>query len=295
MHTIVVGFDGSEQARDALALAEVLRGPDGEEPIVAVVDPVEPLLGDAKQWTEAGQSNFDRCLELAAEQLGRSTFVGRTATGEAHVALADIAREVDADLIVLGSTHRGKLGRVLPGSVGEHLLQSSPCAVAVAPKGYAQHRHPPIALVGVGYDASQEASVARREAEALARRFDAQLRLIGVAPGIENLTPGGRITTTNPAYVRELRERIASGLEAAAAACAPDTDVETAFEEGDPAAALADQGVELDLLVLGSRGHGPLRTVVLGGVAWDTVRMAPCPVLVVPRGARVEDPAATPG
>lgn len=247
---IVVGFDGSDQARDALALAEVLRGPDGEEPIVESID-----------------------------------------AGDAADALAEIARDVDADVIVIGSTHRGKLGRVLPGSVGERLLGSAPCAVAIAPKGYAQHRHPPISLVGVGYDASGEASVARREAEALARRFNAQLRLIGVAPGIENL-PGGRITNTNPAYVRSLRERVADGLEAALAACDSDTDTEAVFQEGDPAAALAGQGVELDLLVLGSRGHGPLRTVVLGGVAWDTVRTAPCPVLVVPRGARVENAAA---
>ncbi len=289
MRRIVVGFDGSEQARDALALADVLRGRDGEELTVAVVDSVEPLLGEAAQSTEARESKFERCREAAAEQLGRSSFVHQTATGAAPAALEQIARDAEADLIVLGSTHRGRLGRVLPGSVGERLLQGSPCAVAVAPNGYAEHAHPAIALVGVGYDASPEASVARREAEALARHFDAQLRLIGVAAGAEGSGRGGTAATSPGATPRR---RIAAGLEAGAAACAPDIDVETVLEEGDPAAALAGQGVELDLLILGSRRHGPLRTVLLGGVAWDTVRLAPCPVLVVPRGAHLESPAA---
>ena len=279
MRKIVVGFDGSEQAGDALALAEVLRGANGDELIVAVVDSVEPLVGEVEQWTDARSASFDRCFEAAADRLGRSTFVGRTATGPAPAALQRIAGEEDADLIVLGSTHRGRVGRVLPGSVGELMLQGSPCAVAIAPRGYAEHGHPPISLVGVGYDGSSEASIARREAEALARRFDAQLRLIGVAPAGD----------------ADARDQIAAVLESGAAGCAADTDLEKVLEEGDAAAALADQGVELDLLVLGSRGRGPVRTVLLGGVAWDTVRMAPCPVLVVPRGARIEQAASAGG
>ena len=48
-------------------------------------------------------------------------------------------RRMDAGLIVVGSTHTGRAGRVLPGSTAERLLHGSPCPVAVAPKGYA-HR-----------------------------------------------------------------------------------------------------------------------------------------------------------
>ena len=42
----------------------------------------------------------------------------------------------DAALIVVGSTHTGRAGRVLPGSTGERLLHGSPCAVAVVPTDY---------------------------------------------------------------------------------------------------------------------------------------------------------------
>ena len=54
---------------------------------------------------------------------------------------------------------------------------------------------------------------------------------------------------------------------------------------GDPAREIAAQGVELDLLVLGSRGYGPLRRTLLGGVARDVVTLAPCPVIVLPRSS----------
>lgn len=62
---------------------------------------------------------------------------------------------------------------------------------------------------------------------------------------------------------------------------------------GDPAAVLAEHGVEADLLVVGSRGHGPLRRALLGGVSAVT-GAAPCPVIVVPRsngGARSDEAA----
>ena len=60
---------------------------------------------------------------------------------------------------------------------------------------------------------------------------------------------------------------------------------ETKLAEGDPAAVLADQGVELDLLVLGSRGYGPVRATLLGAVSAEVMRTAPCPVVVTPREA----------
>ena len=69
---------------------------------------------------------------------------------------------------MVGSSHRGKLGRVLPGSVGESLLRGAPCAVAVAPRGYAGAEHPAIGLIGVAYDGSEEAKLALGEAERLA-------------------------------------------------------------------------------------------------------------------------------
>jgi nucleotide-binding universal stress UspA family protein len=53
---------------------------------------------------------------------------------------------------------------------------------------------------------------------------------------------------------------------------------------GDPARALAEEaGKGIDLMVLGSRGYGPVGRVLLGGVSTALVRMAPCSLLIVPR------------
>ena len=57
---------------------------------------------------------------------------------------------------------------------------------------------------------------------------------------------------------------------------------------GDPAASLAMASAGLDLLVLGSRGYGPVRTALFGSVSRAVVSSAHCPVVVVPR--RIANP-----
>ena len=66
--------------------------------------------------------------------------------------------------------------------------------------------------------------------------------------------------------------------------------VEAVIEEGDPAAVLARNGVDLDLLVIGSRGYGPVRRTLLGGVSAEVVRTAPCPVSSCPAAPPPGDP-----
>jgi nucleotide-binding universal stress UspA family protein len=59
-----------------------------------------------------------------------------------------------------------------------------------------------------------------------------------------------------------------------------------AFVEDDPAQTLVRVSEHLDLLVCGSRGYGPLRAVLLGGVSRRVAVEAHCPVIVLPRGVR---------
>jgi hypothetical protein len=64
-----------------------------------------------------------------------------------------------------------------------------------------------------------------------------------------------------------------------------DVWAEPAFLHGDPAQQLAMESEVADLLVIGSRGYGPMKSVLLGGVSGKIVRTAACPVLIVPHGA----------
>ena len=145
---IVVGVERNERSRDALALARTLARAVGTRLILVAVYPVGgrsavlPPHAHATAMAEEAQST----LEWAARPLGgvRATLRAVPCTSVTR-GLQQVAEEEDALAIVVGPSHRGTLGHVLPGAVGERLLHGAPCPVAVAPLGYwsdALPRHP---------------------------------------------------------------------------------------------------------------------------------------------------------
>jgi nucleotide-binding universal stress UspA family protein len=177
---------------------------------------------------------------------------------------------------------------VLPGSVGESLLRGAPCAVAVAPQGYARTEHPSIRLIGVAYDRSEEAKLALGQAERLAQAFGARLQVITVVPVRATIVREADIVIEADLageLGQALRHHYQHLLDEATSALVGETGAESALEEGDPAAILAKRASKLDLLVMGSRGYGPIRSALLGGVSAQVIRTASCPVLVTRRGS----------
>ena len=81
----------------------------------------------------------------------------------------------------------------------------------------------------------------------------------------------------NQALRRELGEKLDLAAERG------EVETTTSLTDGDPAAVLEAESGELDLLVLGSRGYGPLRSVILGSVSAAAVEGAACPIVVTPR------------
>jgi nucleotide-binding universal stress UspA family protein len=273
MTTIIIGFDGSSEARDALRLGSAMGHAIDADLIVATASNPRGV-GAGASVAEVFTGIFNKARqelphrEFAMRELRDSDAVG---------GLKDLAAREQADLIVIGSTHRGKLGRVVPGSVGERLLVGSPCPVAVAPRGYASREHFGLGLIGVAYDGSLESRVALQYALALARQLDSTLRVITIVPDI-GPDADFSLKAVIQDHGRDVRDAALDSLP-------PWVEVEAALEEGDPAKALARHGVDLDLLAIGSRGYGPLRQSLVGGVSADVMRAAPCPVLAVPRTA----------
>lgn len=282
MKRVLVGFDGSAESRDALRLANAFAGLEGAKLIVAAVFSFDPLpVRSNTTFAEAEAQYFKHCFDQAQTQLGHG-FESRSVSWVSPAkALNEIAEDEQIDLIVIGSTHRGSVGRVLPGSVGERLLHGAPCAVAVAPRGFAEGEHVGIGLIGVAYNGSEEAKLALDEAKRLAQELDCRLRLITAVP---TQTPA----LLRALYMEALRDHFRKVLDEAPLTVGESDDVEAVLEEGNPAAVLAKHGVELDLLVIGSRGYGPLRRTLLGGVSAEVMRTAPCPVVVVPRAANAQ-------
>jgi nucleotide-binding universal stress UspA family protein len=303
MTKVIVGFDAREESDDALVLSQSLAATYDAELHVAIVLPRSRIpFEEAIAGGQLSAQLDQRLYESAEQRLGDTDFVRASLDGElggrsAARALYEYARAEGADLIVVGSSHRGKLGRILPGSVGESLLRGAPCAVAVAPRAYARREHPGFGLIGVAYDGSEEAGLALEEAERLSRSLDAELRVITVNPVV--------ITTVLPVLSRfeldaesmeslfaDQRRFYRRVLDTAVAKLGDESTVEAIFEEGDPAVVLAEQGVELDLLVMGSRGYGPVRSALLGAISSAVMRTAPCPVLITPRGLEHADRSA---
>jgi nucleotide-binding universal stress UspA family protein len=284
---LIVGVDGSERSRDALALAVQLAEP-GEGVLLAHVHPYgalsDLLSGDdyarlVREVAESTLSAANETLPPATERVMQLVSNRSPAAG-----LHDLAAEKDAALIVVGSSHRSGLGRVLAGSVAESVLAASPVPVAIAPRGLADSEDS-IRIVGCGFDGSPEADAALGWAADIARRRRARLEVLAVHPRIAFAGVSSAGAFGYQSADDTLRRTLEKQMRDAIASLGPGVDVSGRLLDGDPSTALVDASKELDLLTLGSRGYGPIRTVLLGSVSRTLVREGACSVVVLPRGA----------
>lgn len=285
--TYIVGHDGSDASRAALRFATVLAGAAGGDVVVAHVYPWT-MRSYAKGASPGPVAALDEQSRADAAQMLTDEGVPEAMQhvmggGSPAEGLQRLVESRQTALVAVGVTHRGTLGRIVPGGVAEHLLHGAPCPVAVVPADAAAT---PIRTVAVAYDDSREARAALQVGTALARRLDARLRVVGVSQtGRSFVTPAGV-----PYLVEEPRgdaeERLKSRLTSVADGLPSDLHADVRVHSGPVAPALVTACADgVDLLVIGSRGYGPSRSVLLGSVSRHVVDHAPCPVIVVPRTA----------
>jgi nucleotide-binding universal stress UspA family protein len=276
---LLVGYDGSEGGRDALELARVFGSIEESSALVVAVMPYTPLPVGTTELERDAAKEAEPLLAEARERLAGLAVETRAYGGGSPAGvITDAAEAGMADAIVLGSPHRGAVGRTLIGSVAEGVLHGAPCAALVAPRGYAGNGHGPFATIAVAYDGTPEAKAALARARALAERSRAALRVLTVvAPPVALPGVAGYVPVNPPEPDRVIAEGVAAGGDA--------VPVDGRRLDGPPAQALAAQVGEdgVDLLVAGSRGYGPVARLLLGSVSSRLVALAPCPVLVVPR------------
>lgn len=286
---IVVGYDEGEASRDALALAELLGEALGAGLVLAHVYPFDPRLRTLSYEAEreaARRAAEDLLCDAPLERV-QDHQVQRAAVPASSPAhgLDQLARDRGAELIVLGSVHRAPVQRVFPGSVALKLLHGAPCPVAVAPRGYASEPRE-LRTVVAAFDGNEEGREAGLEAARIAVAADAQLRLVAVVDTFGAMYIGLERNTVLDVVERELRERV----DHLVGELPEEARCEARVIRGPVQRTLLAEIAEgVDLLVMGSRGYGPLGSVLLGSVSSDLVEQAPCPVLVVPR-RREPDP-----
>lgn len=278
---LLVAHDGRDGGRDALALARVLTASDpNARALVVTVLYAGPMPMEYALLPEEEAAEAEPILAEARDVLADLDVEARVYGGGSPAGiLTTIAEREEFDAIVVGSPHRGAIGRVVLGSVARSLLNGAPVDVAVAPAGYAQAARDQLRDIVVGYDGSPESKLALRRAEDLAKRSNAKIELITVVtPPVVTpvMVPGVSVPETPTQPEKVINEGIHS-IDSSLAA-------EPIRRDGDPAAQLllaCEEGV--DLLVVGSRGYGPVSRVLVGSVSREVIRKAPCPVLSVRR------------
>ena len=144
------------------------------------------------------------------------------------------------------------------------------------------HRRPARILETV--DGSAEAQQALAVARELARRAGATLHVVTV---VEPLAFGAvPVSAMEPAASagRLLEEEMRAVHNAAVGESRELVETQSVVASGEPADVLLEQSRQLDVLVAGSRGYGPLGAVLLGSTTRELMHGAGCPVIIVPRG-----------
>jgi nucleotide-binding universal stress UspA family protein len=293
--TVVVGYNGSSSAAEAVMWAAseaTLR--NAALRIVSCFD-LPTVAADAYVGFGAGAA-CDVVREVAAtnaEQISASvtvahpalTFTTAVVPGPASTALlADLA---PTDLVVVGSSHHDGAAAFWLGSTPRHLVHDSPCPVAVI-RSTASRDTPDRVVVGV--DGSPASELALTWACDEADRH--QVELVLVHGWSYPYAP----TNTSSTQARELTEidadcTLTRATEAARERCG--VTVTGVLIEGSAVSALLATVRDGDLLVVGSRGRGGIKSRLFGSTANSILDHAAVPVVVV-RADPADEPASAP-
>jgi nucleotide-binding universal stress UspA family protein len=295
---ILVGYDPRSLDRAAVRFGVVAARFTGAPLIVASVC----AAAQAAEQAEELAPHATQALEDLKADLDTRSEVRELRGTSAPRALHETAEAEGAGMLVVGSTERGAVGRLLPGSTAERLMHGAPCPIAVVPHGWEPRGK--LDPIGVAYAQTDEGLEALRAAHALARKAGATLRVLTVVrPGVGTLAQtetfkagqaGTDVEDLEGAHKLQAENAVRNALAGLNGA---DVDVEIDAFIDDPADALVRVSEHVDVLICGSRGYGPLRAVLLGGVSRRVVAEASCPVVVLPRGVKapLEALTAAPG
>ncbi len=289
--SLVVGVDGSAQARGALAWAADEAATRDSDLVVVGVAPTAPERVPA-WWTEVSdiratwQAVVDDAVALAATRHPSMVVRGGVRWGAPADELVEAA--ASADLLVVGARGVGGFAGLLVGSVADRCLHRArgPVAVVRAPAtgGTGDERG---ARVVVGFDGSDDGRRALRWA-----LEEARVRHVGLEVVVAwQYPPTHAVVATAALRFAGAAEEVARRAREEAARRAPGVVLTVAVVDEAIVPALLDRTRGAALLVVGPHGQGGYRDLLLGSVAVQCTHHALCPVVVV-HGSRVPDDPA---
>ncbi|MHB0867254.1 MAG: universal stress protein [Thermoleophilia bacterium] len=280
---IILGFDDSKYSR--AALVEILSWAKAHDSKVTIVHAV---FFDSEEFSiSPGQLEDRLCQGKAACEKAVADYSPEFGTdieylvvqGEPHEVIADVAREREADLIVMGTYGRRGLRRMIMGSVTSGVILNSPCDVLVVKKPCEEctghYRQ-----ILIPYDGSQPSRRAIERVDSITNIDEISITMLYVIPRYEEMVGFFRTDSIRRSIQEEATKIVLEGEQLAAS---KGLNVNTVIEEGRAADKIVESARELgsDLIVLGSHGWHGVDKTILGSTAERVIAYSPIPVLVV--------------
>src|SRR6478609_9232100 len=293
--TIVVAFTAQDSGTSALELAGVLSRSTGEPLVVAVVvttphaagvpdfidgDYVGPLTDWGRAVLDQARTSLPTGVEASFEVRQASSIPG---------GLLELAADVDASAIVLGSSSKGPLGRISLGSVTDRLVHSAPLPVVLAPLGFRAGSSARIRRVSIGYGGSRDGGHVAVAGARLAEALEASLRVVSFAVRPPERFYGSVEESADELvvdrWVARMRDVLVGQVKALDDGRLADRLARSLVVGEGASWSQAIWGVDWndgDLLVVGPSSSAPAARLFLGSRASKIVRSAPVPVYLLP-------------
>lgn len=283
---VIVGIDGSE--RDATCVAwgagaatrarkplHLLHAHDLAAEMAAT-DPVA-ARGMAAVADLEDDTILPRAIEAARAKWPDLSITGSDPWTSPERALVEASE--GAHLVVVGSKRVSGLERLLLGRSALAVAMHAKCPVVLLPVGARTDAEGPVV---VGVDGSEHSVAAADRAFWIAQIRRTSVRVViswhlEVVDGMVVTTPDNPAWATVEAKYHGLAERTISSI----AARYPNVRSEIVVRRGTPAKVLTAESADASLLVMGSRGRGGFRGMLLGSVTHKVIETATSPVMVI--------------
>ena len=283
---LLAATDGSDPGNGAVVTAGALAQRAGAS--LDIVTALEVLLLPdvyAPPGLEVGEYE-DRFMEEArtraadqAEDAGLSEAPIHVRAGMAAPIVADLADELEADLIVVGAHPRPAVARTLVGSTAERVLRLARRPVMAA----VEARREPFRRILAGIDLSGQSGRVLQTAAAFAQTDKAALRALYVQEPLPMMLVEAAVLDGDE-VLRRSREQMGRHLEEAGLPSG--VEIDGRMREGDAGEEIMKeaQDWDADLIVVGSHGFGFFDRLLLGNTSLHVLRHGDRATVIVPRG-----------
>jgi len=301
---VLVGVDGSPTSMQTLDWAAAFAQRLGW-PLNLVCCHAMPHTANVTSASSGFDSGFSQLDDAAVHESTRNVLLraknrakeygipvkAATAVGDPASVLVELSKE--HGLAVVGARGNRGLAQRLLGSMSSTMPAHSACPVLVVPQRAAHSAGQPLDIkrIVVGYDGSAGAKQALEVAVAQAKVWHAEVIVVAAIPA-GSLAPLGAVTgemgwVPKQAGHAEILAEVKADLDVAMRefeAAHPGVTIRRVVMDGTGAELLVEFSRTADLLVVGSRGRGGVKGLLLGSTSQAVLHHAACPVLVVPRG-----------